>query len=388
MSLPVFVSVVCVVRNAADHLAASLGAIGDVLAECVAETEIVVVDNSSSDGSVRELRRLTGVDGLPNLQVYALARPVQRDVANWMGMEHALGDYILVVDPLRDDPAELPEMIERAIGGADVVFATGTRFDPSPWHYRIARRVFENALRRATGVRLSQDAPPCRLMNRAVVNFVLQHPQPAISFRMLPATGGFVREYVTHTAATPFTATPFTATPFTATTNDPANPTTGNSTGNSTGSAAGLAAPHPARGRASLRDGAERGWQMLLSSSRAPLRLVNALSILTATASLLYAVYVLGVNLFSSDVERGWTSLSLQVAGSFFLLSLVLLVLGEYVLQTADLTRAAPAYHVAQEFTSASISARQRLNVVVLGDAEKADDLAGLRRLEPHDTGR
>jgi hypothetical protein len=47
----------------------------------------------------------------------------------------------------------------------------------------------------------------------------------------------------------------------------------------------------------------------------------------------------------------------------FFLLSLVLLVLGEYILHMASLSNEGQAYHIAQEFTSAVMTRRQKLNV-------------------------
>ncbi|MEI7973005.1 MAG: hypothetical protein WCH11_01410, partial [Bdellovibrio sp.] len=59
----------------------------------------------------------------------------------------------------------------------------------------------------------------------------------------------------------------------------------------------------------------------------------------------------------------GWMSLSLQQSGMFFLISLVLLVLGEYVLQVASLSKEDPVYHVGQEFTSTRITRKEKLNI-------------------------
>jgi hypothetical protein len=56
-------------------------------------------------------------------------------------------------------------------------------------------------------------------------------------------------------------------------------------------------------------------------------------------------------------------SLSLQQSGMFFLISLTLLVLGEYVLQMASMSNEGPPYHVASEHLSATLTRRQKLNV-------------------------
>ena len=47
----------------------------------------------------------------------------------------------------------------------------------------------------------------------------------------------------------------------------------------------------------------------------------------------------------------------------FFLISLVLLVLGEYILHMASLSHGGPLHHVGQEFTSARMTRRERLNI-------------------------
>jgi hypothetical protein len=49
----------------------------------------------------------------------------------------------------------------------------------------------------------------------------------------------------------------------------------------------------------------------------------------------------------------------------FFLISLVLLVLGEYILNMASLQNEGPLYHVGQEFTSARMTRREKLNIEV-----------------------
>ena len=61
--------------------------------------------------------------------------------------------------------------------------------------------------------------------------------------------------------------------------------------------------------------------------------------------------------------------LSLQQSAMFFLLSMVLLVLGEYVTHMRSVNSKEPAYHIGQEFGSSIVSRRQRLNVEDTADA-------------------
>ena len=93
------------------------------------------------------------------------------------------------------------------------------------------------------------------------------------------------------------------------------------------------------------------------------MRLVTSLSMFGAVANLIYSVYVVAIGLLKADVAPGWVSMSLQQSGMFFLISLVLLVLGEYILNMASLSNEGPLYHVGQEFTSARMTRREKLNI-------------------------
>lgn len=323
---PVFLSVVCVVHDAESEVAEILARLQSVLVGSVNDYEIVVVDNASADATIATLRRLLGDGGVPNVQVYALTKEVAWDAASWMGVSNSLGDYTAVVDPYCDDVTVLPELLQRAVDGADVVFASNAEPARGPLGYRAARRAFEWLYSGIAGVRISQEAPTYRLLSRRVVNYMLQHPQPAVSYRLLPVTGGFVRSYVAYR---------------------------------------GLSTAHRTR---SLLDGFDRGMQVLVSTSRAPLRIVTGLSLFGAVANVLYAGYVLLIGLLKQNVEPGWISVSLQQSGMFFLISLVLLVLGEYILRMAALSNEAPDYYLAQEFTSSRLSRTERLNVEAVAE--------------------
>ena len=124
----------------------------------------------------------------------------------------------------------------------------------------------------------------------------------------------------------------------------------------------------------------DRGARLLVSSTRKPLRMVSFLSIVGALSNLLYSIYVIAIGLFKDDVAPGWVTISLQQSGMFFLISLVLLVLGEYVLQLTHRVNEGPLYHVAQEFTSAVMTRRDKLNVEVVqgGNAARPATQSGM----------
>lgn len=329
--MPVFLSVVIVSRNAGAGLAALLTDAARIVADLAQDFELVVIDNASDDHSVAVLRELAGEGGLPNLQVYALTKEVDADTASWAGLESALGDYVAVLDPARDDIGTLGAMLERAAGGVEVVFAANLQKPRASLAYRIGAAAFDLMYKWFNGVRLARDAPRFRVLSRRVVNFILQHPRPEIAYRHLPATGGFARAHVAYSAA-----------------------------------------PGPARPMR-LAESLDRGMRLLVSTTQGPMRIVTALSVFGAVANAVYSGYVIAVAFLKADVAPGWITLSLQQSGMFLLISLVLLVLGEYILNMASLSDKGPRYHVAQEFTSVTLTRRNKLNVEA---APAADPLA------------
>lgn len=319
--LPIFFSLVIAIRNQADQIQPLLTEVSRMLSKLVSDHEIVIVDNASDDDSLVRLKALTGADGLPNLQVYALTKEIDTDTAAWVGLENALGDFVAVIDPLNDDISFLPEMLDKAVSGADVVFANNEQNRPQSFAYRGASAIFNLLYKWFNGIHLTKEAPPYRMLSKRVINFILQHPQPAMMYRHLPATGGFARINLSYSAAPKISGTK------------------------------------------QLGESIDRGMRLLVSTTRAPMRLVTALSLFGAVANLVYSVYVVAIALLKVDVSPGWVSLSLQQSGMFLLISLVLLVLGEYILNMVSLQNEGPLYHVGQEFTSARMTRCEKLNI-------------------------
>lgn len=318
---PVFLSIVYVVRNQARQLESIIHIASEKLSSLVTDYELIIVDNASDDESVNVLKNLTGQSGYPNLQVYALTKEVDGDTASWVGLENALGDFVAVIDPLLDDICFLPQMLDKAVKGADVVFANNQQKPRQSFAYRAAYAAFNFLYKSFNGIHLAKEAPQYRLLSKRVVNFILQHPQPAVTYRHLPATGGFARINMEYSAKPLATNTK------------------------------------------KLWESIDRGMRLLVSTTQAPMRLVTSLSLFGAAANLIYSFYVVAIGLFKTDVAPGWVSMSLQQSGMFFLISLVLLVLGEYILHMASLSNEGPLYHVGQEFVSARMTRREKLNI-------------------------
>jgi glycosyltransferase involved in cell wall biosynthesis len=115
--LRAFLTLVLVVKNQAPYLKELLEDSGELISSLVSDYEIVVIDNASDDDSVGVLKSLVGENGIPSLQTYALTKEVDADIAAWVGLENALGDFVAVVDPCNDDIGFLPVMHDKAVNG-------------------------------------------------------------------------------------------------------------------------------------------------------------------------------------------------------------------------------------------------------------------------------
>lgn len=320
-SFPIFLSLVIVVKNNASRLESILSSVTESLAHLVSDYELIVIENGSDDDSVAALKKITAKNGLPNIQVFALTKSVDSNTAVWAGIENALGDFIVVFNPLLDDIHFLPDMLKHATEGMDVVFAENTITPKQSWLYRACASIFHAFYKFLSGVSLSREAPYYRILSRRVVNLILQHPIPAIAYRHLPATGGFAKINLSYHA------------------------------------------PISGFSKKSLIESIDYGIRLMVSTTKAPMRLVTLLSLFGAISNVLYSIYVIIIAIIKTDVAPGWITLSLQQAGMFFLISLVLLVLGEYILQTTRLSNEGPPYHVAQEFMSEKIIRHGKLNI-------------------------
>jgi polyisoprenyl-phosphate glycosyltransferase len=281
--------------------------------------ELVLVANGCSPAVLREVREQAAT--LSDLQTYVLKVPVDHATALVCGLENAIGDWIATLDLVADDPAIVGRMVDVALAdGIEVALgvpdaATAARGVADA----LLATIFHRAFRALHGYSLAKEAPSARLLSRTVVNDVLQHDFPLVALETLPATGGYRKATVALTRR------------------------------------AGLALPLAERVR--LR------WRTLIGLNAAPLRIANAVCAAGAGVALLYSGYVVVVYLVKDSVVPGWTTVSLMLSGMFFMLSIVLWLLGEYLVLVLDAGARRARYEIAEEFASNVQTRRARLNV-------------------------
>ena len=330
--LELFLSLIIVVRDQASEINSILSDIYNIIDKEVTDYELIIIDNGSSDNAVDALQKLTLREDFPNLRVIVLSQEVDLDVAFTVGCEHSIGDYVAVMDPIADDPRFLPKMLKASLNGADIVLAKNIVQPKNSFSYSLGLNVFKFLYKKLNKIDFNGESSTFKIFSRSVINYILKHPQPSIIYKHLTLSRGFKRVILHYKSNQSY------------------------------------------RRHKKFRNSIYQGIKLLVSTTQAPMRLVTAMSLFGAVANLIYSFYILCIWFFKTDIEPGWVSLSLQQSGMFLLLSLVLLVLGEYILHMATLSNEGPRYHIAQEFVNQRITGKERLNIEE-GKSHNSEDL-------------
>jgi len=323
---PVLLSAVMVVNGWLEQASDIVTRVAGVLDTTVTDYEIILVDNTSGEHDDGVYRSLTAVDGQPNVQVYRLLRPVDYEVAAWAGIENSLGDLVIVLDPFSDSLQMIRRAIEMMIEKhTDLILIVNETPRPEMFLKALLRHSYLGLFRLLGGINLQIEASQFRIMSKRVVSYLLQQARPASRYRALPATAGFSKAILRYTA--------------------PRRPDHG----------------------AGFWTDTRRAVRLLMSNSTAPPRIASVISLTCAGLNALYSLYVVILALTREDLQPGWATLSLQQSGMFFLFSMLAFVLTEYLIDNVRSEVSGTSYFVVDEFSSAVLTRRQRLNVETQG---------------------
>lgn len=172
---PLF-SVVIPVHNEADVIPVLLDRLQLSLRRFSEPTEILFVDDGSTDNSLALLK--AGQVSFPAIRVLSLSRNFGKEAATTAGLHHARGDAVILMDADLQDPPELiPAMVEQWRNGFDVVLMkrrsrageTLLKRLTSSWYYRLLNRLSDAPMPVDTG--------DFRLMSRRAVEVFKQLPE-------------------------------------------------------------------------------------------------------------------------------------------------------------------------------------------------------------------
>ncbi|HVE85343.1 MAG TPA: glycosyltransferase family 2 protein [Myxococcales bacterium] len=318
-----FVSVVAPLRDDAEILAAFAAEVVAVLKAEFANYELVLVDDGSQDDTAARVGPL--LEQHQCLRYIRLSRSFGREAAIASGLDSTIGDFVVVMTPDTDPPALIPQMVDLARSGIGTVYGVRRTRRGDPWWLRAGAAAFYVLCAKLLGVRLPKNSTHFRVLSRKTVNAVTRIKDRNRYLRVLTASVGYAASAV------------------------PYQPL----------------ARHGRERHKTFRESLSLAINIMVTQSTHPLRLVSWLGLGASAVNLAYLLYVVAIYLFKSKVAEGWTTLSLQVGGMFFLVFLILAVMAEYLGRLMEETRDRPLYHVLEERSSNVLLADpERRNVV------------------------
>lgn len=152
--------------------------------------EMIFVDDGSRDDTWPIIANLVEHD--PRVRGISLARNFGHQAAVGAGLEHALGDAVVVLDAdLQDPPGLIQEMLVAWRQGFDVVYAQRNCRQGESLFKRVAGNLFYRLLDRVTDVSIPRDTGDFALVDARVVREMLAMREHALFWRGLRCwTGG------------------------------------------------------------------------------------------------------------------------------------------------------------------------------------------------------
>ena len=166
--LRVEITVIVPAKNEEKNLPVLIAQLLAVLGGLNRAFEIIVVNDGSTDGSMRVLRTLAATH--PQVRVIDLARNYGQTAAMMAGIDHARGEILVPIDAdLQNDPADIPALLTRLDEGFDVV--SGWRRDRQDAAIRrnFVSRVANRVISRLSGVHLHDYGCSLKAYRRDVI---------------------------------------------------------------------------------------------------------------------------------------------------------------------------------------------------------------------------
>jgi polyisoprenyl-phosphate glycosyltransferase len=183
-------SIVIPIFNEEENINEMYRRLTGVMQQLDGESELILVDDGSSDRSLSSIREFHSCDS--RIQYISFARNFGHQVAVTAGLNFVRGKVAVVMDADLQDPPELIlAMIEKWRQGYHVVYAQRTSRKKENWFKRLMAYGFYRVLRRLADVDIPSDTGDFCLMDRQVVDVLNAMPERNRYIRGLRAWVGY-----------------------------------------------------------------------------------------------------------------------------------------------------------------------------------------------------
>lgn len=163
-----FVSAVIYVHNAEDRIERFLAMVMEVMEQNFEHSEIICVNDSSEDGSLSIIRKVSKAAEKTSISVVNMSYYHGLELAMDAGMDLAIGDFVFEFDnTVADfDSSVIMEIYRHSLEGYDIVSASPNRKE------RLSSKLFYRIFAKFAAVSYRMNTESFRVLSRRVINRV------------------------------------------------------------------------------------------------------------------------------------------------------------------------------------------------------------------------
>lgn len=297
------ISVIIPVFNEEGSISELLNRLQTVLKQLKFSSEIILVDDGSTDGTLPVLQEFANRNN--EIKLIVFSRNFGNQAAVSAGLNYCTGDCAIIIDAdLQDPPELLPELIAKWQEGFEVVFAQRITRKGESLFKKMTALLFYRLLQKLTQVDIPPDTGDFRLIDRKVITTLNEMPERNRFLRGMVSWAGFRQTGITYVREERFAGE--TKFPF-----------------------------------FKMLKFALTG---ITSFSFIPLQLASYFGFLVSAGAFISGLYVLYLKFFTDKTIQGWTSLMIALLFLGGIQLITLGIIGEYIGRMSEEVKQRPAY--------------------------------------------
>ena len=170
------ISIILPIYNEQEGLAAFVQSLENELTKLKEDVEVIFINDGSTDNSLVLIKNYC--DSNNRYKYLDLSRNFGHQIAVTAGIDHALGNKIVLMDADgQDPPSVIHEMLAKMEEGYDVVYAKRIKRQDESFLKKMTASFFYKLLNKITSIDIPVDTGDFRIMNRKIVEGLKKMPE-------------------------------------------------------------------------------------------------------------------------------------------------------------------------------------------------------------------
>lgn len=281
-----------------------------VLQQLNVDYEIIFVNDGSTDQSIKIIKQLA-TEHLP-VKYIDFSKNFGHQLSVFAGLEHTIGNYIVIIDAdLQDPPSLISALYKKIKEGYDVVYAQRTYREDETWLKLFTAKSFYRFINQLSDVYIPIDTGDYRIITKQVKNIICNMPEHNKFLRGQIAWTGFNQ----------------------------------------------VGVPYERMGRHSGTTNYtyskmfKFAYDGIVSFSNTPLRLATYLGFAVSFFAFILIVYTLYQKYMNQNTIQGWSSIMMSVLFLGGIQLICIGIIGEYIARILDNVKNRPHYIIRESNT-------------------------------------